>query len=368
MIYALSAQTAGDSEHHLAMASRLPTRRIANLVRHYATPAPTSQPSASSAPPPPPFTKPVVSTSSSTKGGPSASAALRTKAKSTKALQDSNLGTTSPKKIPSPKAKIATTPAKSPKLPKYKDSTGRVFGDRKAYLYAYYDHLLKSSKVTLLFEHDNIAINEMNQIRRAIKQLPTQPMPFTPRAPVKPGKAKAKPKAKDVEAESENSAMAAPAVLANPAQMLVVRTGILSAVAREQPKSVDLTPWLKGQRALITCPSVSPTYLKSVLAVIKRIVRKIQREEVRGKETKQPKMNLIVAVVDGKQLLGAQEVEEMVKIPELDTLRAQVVGLLEGSGRNLVGVLSQAGGGSLVRTLQGLEESMKEPEAAKSDS
>lgn len=54
-----------------------------------------------------------------------------------------------------------------------------------------------------------------------------------------------------------------------------------------------------------------------------------------------------------------KEVEQVGKLPELEVLRAQVVGLLEGQARGLLGVLGQAGGGGLLRTLQGLEEGLK---------
>ena len=52
----------------------------------------------------------------------------------------------------------------------------------------------------------------------------------------------------------------------------------------------------------------------------------------------------------------------MSKLSELDGLRSELVGLLEMRGRELVGVLGQAAGGGLVRTLQGLENDLKEKE------
>ena len=53
------------------------------------------------------------------------------------------------------------------------------------------------------------------------------------------------------------------------------------------------------------------------------------------------------------------DVDKLGKLPDLDGLRSQLVGLLEMRGRELVGVLGQAGGGSLVRTLQGRENDLK---------
>jgi len=75
---------------------------------------------------------------------------------------------------------------------------------------------------------------------------------------------------------------------------------------------------------------------------------------------KQPYLKLVAGVLEGNRLVGAEELGRVSKLPELDTLRVQVVGLLEGTGRSLVGLLGQAGGGGLVRTLQGLEKDLGE--------
>jgi large subunit ribosomal protein L10 len=71
-------------------------------------------------------------------------------------------------------------------------------------------------------------------------------------------------------------------------------------------------------------------------------------------------MKLVAGILEGGRLVGGKEIERVKDLPELDILRAQVVGMLEGQGRSLVGLLSQAGGGGLVRTLQGLEKGMQE--------
>lgn len=76
---------------------------------------------------------------------------------------------------------------------------------------------------------------------------------------------------------------------------------------------------------------------------------------------KQPKLNLIVGLMEDR-LLGAKEVQEVAKLPDMQSMRGQLVGSLEMPGRSLLGLLGQAGGGGLVRTLQGLEESLKEKE------
>ena len=85
-----------------------------------------------------------------------------------------------------------------------------------------------------------------------------------------------------------------------------------------------------------------------------------KRPESREKVVKQPYMTLVAGVLGGNRLVGAEEVVKVSKLPELAVLQAQVVGLLEGSGRNLVNILAQAGGGGLVRTLEGLQKNLGE--------
>ena len=60
--------------------------------------------------------------------------------------------------------------------------------------------------------------------------------------------------------------------------------------------------------------------------------------------------------------MTVEEIRAVGKLPELDLLRGQVVGLLEGSARSLIGTLEGAAGGGLVRTLQGLEKGLAEKE------
>lgn len=71
---------------------------------------------------------------------------------------------------------------------------------------------------------------------------------------------------------------------------------------------------------------------------------------------------LLGGVFERDTVVSAQEVADIAKLPELSTLHAQLVGLLESSGSQLVGTLQSAAGGSLIRTLKGLENNLKGPE------
>jgi len=44
----------------------------------------------------------------------------------------------------------------------------------------------------------------------------------------------------------------------------------------------------------------------------------------------------------------------------LDTLHSQIIGLLSSPGTQLAGVLSEASGGKLARTLEGLKKSVED--------
>ena len=52
--------------------------------------------------------------------------------------------------------------------------------------------------------------------------------------------------------------------------------------------------------------------------------------------------------------------EDVAKLPTSDVLRAQLVGLLSAPSAQLAAVLSQASGGTLARTLEGLKKSLEE--------
>ena len=198
------------------------------------------------------------------------------------------------------------------------DPVNRLFPERKAYLYAYYRHLLSSSPLVLLFSHDNLSVSDLFKLRRAIRGVRSD--------------------------------------TGEEATFTIARTGVLSALCKEVAD--PLRGHLVGPTALVTAPSLEPAYLGKVLHAIERSIRSSRREEDRNRVVKQPTMKLQVGWMDGERLVGQQEVERIVKMPSLDVLRGQVVGMLEDGARQVVGVLG-AGSGGLLRTLRGLEEGLK---------
>ena len=209
----------------------------------------------------------------------------------------------------------------------------RVYPIRKQFLTEYYTHLLSTSPLFLLLEYDNVSMADWNKIRTALKNIPPPPQPASTS------------KTKKRQAQVDTSM-----------KLVVVRTGVFGAVARKtQSPEHSLSPWLTGQRAVLRSAHLSPPYLGQVLKAINKAVKQCRRDG----DVKQPMVNVVVGLVDGK-LAGSKDIAEMAKLPDLQTLRAQLLGSLESPGRSVLGVLSAAGGGQLVRTLQGLEISMKE--------
>jgi ribosomal protein L10 len=72
-----------------------------------------------------------------------------------------------------------------------------------------------------------------------------------------------------------------------------------------------------------------------------------------------PELKVAGALIDGTVFLPEQ-VRDMSKLPTLDTLRAQIVGLLSAPSSQLAGILSQASGGQLARTLEGFKKGLEE--------
>jgi large subunit ribosomal protein L10 len=208
----------------------------------------------------------------------------------------------------------------------------RVYTARKQFLYSHYDHLLDTSDLVLVFQPNNLTMAEWSQLRRAISAVPTP-------------KSKSDPEAVYV-----------------PATLVSARTGLLSMLVRKRAEArpaVDFSPLLSGPIALLTCPSLSPGYLKGLLQAVNKAFAYRPPAPTASSVQVTPRLMLLGGIMEKNKLVSTQDILEIGKLPELDTLRAQLVGLLEMPARQTIGILNQAAGGSLVRTLQGLEGDLK---------
>lgn len=264
--------------------------------------------------------------------------------------------------VPSSTSSPSSSSSSSP------STSARVYPARKAFLHAYYNHLLSTSQLVLLFSHANLTVAELSKVRRALAKLPPPTVAECGQGAGAAG---------EVEGEGK-------------ATLTITRTGLLSALFPRIPSTSDsasasspsspppplppahtltpstpsLQPYLTGPTALLTSPSLSPPYLAKVLSTLTRTLKSLKREfpptiPADVAADKQPRLTLVAGIMEGNRLVDVKGVEDVSKLPSLEQLRGQLVGLLEMPQRQLVGVLTQAGGGQLVRTLGGLEEGLR---------
>lgn len=249
--------------------------------------------------------------------------------------------------------------------PKWAGGRVRNFGERKTHLYNQYLKLLESSseKPLILLHHNEFSAQRIVKLRRDIA---------TAASRVKPSLAATTP-APSVESPT----------------LTVVRSAVFGAVLRDfapldmdaSHEMADLVP--KGGLAILTLPSFNPPQIEAILKIMERTVparKPLTDAEIAAKEAEkkadpatpgraipkvrsipQPELKLLGALIE-RRVLSVPGVKDVSKLPTLDTLRAQIVGLLSSPATQLAGVLSEASGGKLARTLQGLQKGLEESE------
>ncbi|KZS96918.1 hypothetical protein SISNIDRAFT_407063 [Sistotremastrum niveocremeum HHB9708] len=171
-------------------------------------------------------------------------------------------------------------------------------------------------------------------------------------------------------------------------RLTVVKTAALGVAIRECdhltiPTKRKLAKIIsKGALAILHIPTLDPPQLTAVLRALDRAVppKKIETPEdiakakqaaeadfVPGRRQKRvkpiltPELTLTGALIDG-QALEVPRVRDVAKLPTLDTLRSQIVGLLSSPASQLAGILGEAAGGRLARTLEGYKKGLEEEE------
>ncbi|KAG6874383.1 hypothetical protein C0995_015119 [Termitomyces sp. Mi166 len=243
----------------------------------------------------------------------------------------------------------------------------RVFKDKKAFQYNWYRRILDGSREgpLLILHHDQFSANRLIQLRRDILMASNRTTPSLASAAI-------------------------PATPQPQPTLTAIRTSIFGAALRDFP-GINLAQVDKmigestGNFAILLLPSFHPPQLNAVLRALERSVpmrppktpEEIEKEEQEknadpespGRRMKRqrrvlyPQLKLVGALVEGRVFLP-QGIKDVSQLPTLDTLRAQIVGLLSAPGMQLAGVLSQAGGGQLARTLEGLKKGLEEDAAA----
>ncbi|KAI0035147.1 hypothetical protein K488DRAFT_24285, partial [Vararia minispora EC-137] len=245
----------------------------------------------------------------------------------------------------------------------------RMFDEKKRFRYNQYRRLLDSgSKSPIIFlSHEKFSIKQLIRLRSAIAT------------------AAAKFPSPDPPLVTAGAAAVAPALVPATPTLFIVRTGIFGAVLRDYAtldrQSVGaIAKAIPGSLAVLTLPEFNPPQLNAILRAIERIVPKpkpLTPEEIRKKEEdakadppqpgrrmkrvrqeQRPEMSLLGALIEGR-VFTTQGVKDVATLPTLQTLRAQLVGLISSPATQIAAVLNEASGGQLARTLEGLKKGLE---------
>jgi len=82
------------------------------------------------------------------------------------------------------------------------------------------------------------------------------------------------------------------------------------------------------------------------------------RRVKRVKPTLTPELTVMGALIEGK-VFKTPAVQDVASLPTLDTLRAQLIGLIGSPANQIARILVQASGGQLVRTVEGFQKGFR---------
>ncbi|EAU92352.1 hypothetical protein CC1G_00571 [Coprinopsis cinerea okayama7 len=256
------------------------------------------------------------------------------------------------------------------KPPQLKAAKPRVFKDKKAFQYNWYSRILESSKVSplLILHHNDFTAERLTKLRSDIMQA-----------------------AQRVKPPSLASPSPAPGASAEYPVLTNVRSSIFGVALRNFDVNQDALVKMIGEQGgsymVLSIPSLHPPLINGVLRAMDRSVppkppktpEQIKAEEAaknadpeqpgrrmkRVRQVRIPELKLMGAIIEGRVFLPPG-LNEVAKLPTLDTLRAQIVGLLSAPASQLAGVLGQASGGQLARTLEGLKKGLEDAEKGES--
>ncbi|KAF8510417.1 hypothetical protein BU17DRAFT_77692 [Hysterangium stoloniferum] len=256
----------------------------------------------------------------------------------------------------------------------YPQKKTREYSARKTFLLNEYTRLLERNAALLLLTHQNFSVHELIKLRKDIAALKPAPSPSLALHPA--------------------PVSAAPEV----PRLMVVRTGILGVALRER-LDIDMahkralarlvTP---GALAVLALPSLHPPQLAALMRTLDRAVppkkppltpaqdaearaaarRAVIENPTPGRRPKRvrpdlpPELEIKGALIEGRLFVRAG-LEGVARLPTLDTLRSQLLGLIGAPAMQIAGVLAQAGGGQLARTLEGFRKGLEMAERGEGD-
>lgn len=266
-------------------------------------------------------------------------------------------------------ARSYSVSVKQPRVYENKPSP-RVYSEKKTFLYHQYLRLFESTTQSplIFLQHNKFSVPRLIKLRKEIA-LAASRHATPPPSLVNPGPNPVYP--------------AAPTPLPT---LSIIRTSLFGVALRDfapidAKMSEEIAQTVQGGLAVLSLPDLNPPQLKAVLRALERSAPRPKpptaeelkqaaaleaqdppnpgRRVKRSRKVLEPELALMGALIEGR-VFKAEGVNEVARLPTLGTLHAQIVGLLSSPGAQLAAVLSEASGGKLARTLEGLKKSLEE--------
>lgn len=249
---------------------------------------------------------------------------------------------------------------------KYAKKTGpRRYSERKNFMVNQYTRLFESSRTSplIFFHHVDFSVPRLIQLRKDIATAAAKAAPPS-LSGLTPGPLSEPPPAPKFTVVSTN----------------FVGVALRNYSPMDEATVKSIADMVEGGLAVLSFEDFNPPQLDAVLRVLARTVppRKPKtpaqiaqaakdaadafvpgRRPKRQRPTPTPDLKVVGALIEGR-VFKAADVQTVSKLPTLDVLRSQIVGLLSAPSAQLAAVLSEASGGKLARTLEGLKKSLEE--------
>ena len=266
-------------------------------------------------------------------------------------------------------ARSYTVSVKPPRVYENKPSP-RVYSEKKTFLYHQYLRLFESTVQSplIILQHNKFSVSRLIKLRKDIAQAASRHA-TPPPSLANPG---------------PNPIQATPTL----PTLSVIRTSLFGVALRDfapidAKTSEEIAQTVQGGLAVLSLPAFNPPQLQAILRALARSAPKPKpptpeelkqaatlaaqdppnpgRRVKRSRKVHEPELMLMGALIEGR-VFKAEGVNEVAKLPTLGTLHAQIVGLISTPGMQLAAVLSEASGGKLARTLEGLKKSLEDDE------
>src|SRR6266850_1767059 len=249
-----------------------------------------------------------------------------------------------------------------------KKPSPRVYSEKKTFLYHQYLRLFESTAQSplIFLQHNKFSVPRFIRLRKDIAQAASRHATL-PLSLANPG---------------PNPVQVTPTL----PTLSVIRTSLFGVALRDfapidAKTSEEIAQTVQGGLAVLSLPVFNPPQLQAIIRALERSVPKPKpptaeelkqaaaleardppnpgRRVKRLRKVHEPELTLMGALIEGR-VFKASGVKEVARLPTLGTLHAQIVGLLSSPGMQLAGVLSEASGGKLARTLEGLKKSLED--------